>query len=254
LNNAGFSTGADGIFGSGTEGLVKDFQNKHGLQTDGVVRSDTWKALEKYKIPQAESLVLKYFWGDPNWVHNWEGHNGSAYWPGGSSGVTLDPGMDLGHANPSLIEDLYRPILTSQQYSACTRVFGIKGDAANQALKGDSTLQSIRISREQADEIFDYAAIPYWDGIVNRFNMLIYPDTLATVQTALLSLSYNRGYGNSDLEQLRSPLERKDWWEVADRIANMQQDHSLEGIRKRRRAEGELIKWELNWLDEQGYL
>lgn len=238
------------MFGSGTEDLVKDFQKKNGITADGVVQSDTWKALEKYGIPKAESPVLKYFWGDPNWVHNWEGHNGSAYWPGGSSGVTLDPGMDLGHADPSLIEDLYKPILTSDQYRACTSVFGIQGDAANKALNSNPVLQSIRISREQADEIFDYAAVPYWDGIVNRFNTLIYADTLASVQTALLSLSYNRGYNNSDLEQLRSPLERKDWWEVADRIGNMQQDHELEGIRKRRQAEGELIKWELNWLAE----
>ncbi len=253
LNKAGYSTGADGLFGSGTESLVKQFQSSQGLKADGVVNTNTWSALKRYGIPAAESETLGFFWGDPNWVHNWEGHNGSAYWPGGSSGVTLDPGMDLGHADPSLIEELYEPILTSQQFSAVRKVYGVQGDAANRALNSDPVLQSIEISRAQADEIFEYAAVPYWDGIVKRFNTLIYPDTLATVQTALLSLSYNRGYGNSDLEQLKAPLEQKDWWEVADRIGNMQQDHELEGIRKRRQAEADLIRWELNWQIEYGY-
>ncbi|MCK6619926.1 MAG: peptidoglycan-binding protein [Calditrichia bacterium] len=253
LNKAGYSTGADGLFGSGTENLVKQFQGSQGLKADGAVNTNTWSALKRYGVPPAESAILNFFWGDPNWVHNWEGHNGSAYWPGGSSGVTLDPGMDLGHADPDLIEELYEPILTSQQLSAVRKVFGIKGDAANRALQSDPVLQSIEISRAQADEIFEYAAVPYWDGIVKRFNTLIYPDTLASVQTALLSLSYNRGYGNSDLEQLKAPLEQKDWWEVADRIGNMQQDHELEGIRKRRQAEADLIRWELNWQIEYGY-
>ncbi|QHQ37171.1 peptidoglycan recognition protein family protein [Algicella marina] len=35
----------DGIFGPKTDGVVRDFQTAHGLERDGVIGKDTWKAL-----------------------------------------------------------------------------------------------------------------------------------------------------------------------------------------------------------------
>lgn len=46
LNALGFgSLAGDGIFGSGTEAAVMNFQSKGGLTADGIVGSDTWKAI-----------------------------------------------------------------------------------------------------------------------------------------------------------------------------------------------------------------
>lgn len=46
LNTKGFETGTpDGIFGSGTERAVKEFQSSAGLVADGVVGNMTWEAL-----------------------------------------------------------------------------------------------------------------------------------------------------------------------------------------------------------------
>ena len=47
LNAHGFSTGVDGVFGSGTEKCVKDFQSSNSLTADGIVGPGTWSALEK---------------------------------------------------------------------------------------------------------------------------------------------------------------------------------------------------------------
>ncbi len=80
---------------------------------------------------------------------------------------------------------------------------------------------------------------------VRRFPGLAAAEVLGSVQTALLSIGYNRGTGNRALEVLKQPIQDKDWAEVARLIGSMQQDHSLEGIRKRRRMEAELIKKEL---------
>lgn len=45
LTAKGWSTTADGIFGSGTDAQVRAFQRSRGLPDDGVVGSNTWQAL-----------------------------------------------------------------------------------------------------------------------------------------------------------------------------------------------------------------
>ena len=42
----GFVLAVDGIFGNKTEGLVKQYQQDHGLVVDGIVGSATWTSLE----------------------------------------------------------------------------------------------------------------------------------------------------------------------------------------------------------------
>lgn len=121
-------------------------------------------------------------------------------------------------------------------------MLGLKGQAAKQALAGNAVLRGIRISREQANTIFKYAAIPYWEAIAHRFPTLAEAGTPGQVQTALLSIAYNRGAGNRSLEVLETPLKSRNWWMVADIIGRMQQDHQLGGIRKRRRMEADLIR------------
>lgn len=46
LTEHGYPCSADGVFGSGTEAKVMQFQRDHGLGADGIVGSNTWKALE----------------------------------------------------------------------------------------------------------------------------------------------------------------------------------------------------------------
>lgn len=45
LNAQGYSLTADGIFGSGTESIVKSFQSAKGFTSDGIVGSGTWSKL-----------------------------------------------------------------------------------------------------------------------------------------------------------------------------------------------------------------
>ncbi len=46
LCSAGFPTSVDGVFGSGTEQQVKNFQRSQSLTADGIVGDNTWVALE----------------------------------------------------------------------------------------------------------------------------------------------------------------------------------------------------------------
>ncbi len=188
---------------------------------------------------------MNTFHGDFKWVHKWEGHLGKPYWPKGQSGVTLDPGVDLGYAEWDLVERAYGPLITAEQLESLKSVQGKRGDAAEQALQearaNGEPFTSIRISRDQGDGLFGIVAEPYWNRIARRFPALNNSDTPGSVQTALLSLAYNRGPGNRDLNQLNDPLQSGDWRTVGERISGMQQDHKLEGIRRRRREEGQLI-------------
>lgn len=184
-------------------------------------------------------LRIPDFDGDARWVHAQEGHNGSAYWPGGSSGVTLDPGFDLGAGSWSAFEEHYAPRLTAPQLDACKRVRGLQGGQAKKALTRYPALRTIRITRAVADELFPLVAAPYWAALVRRFPGLSHAP--GPVQTALLSIGYNRGSGNKDLAQLAAPIAAGQWNRVASLIHGMQQLHPLPGIRRRRRAEARLI-------------
>src|SRR5690606_6830394 len=202
LVRAGHATDTDGLFGAGTEAALKAFQLAAGLDPDGVAGDRTWQALgpfleappppepeEPPAPPGAPAAVLDGFRGDLSWVHAREGYAGKAYWPGGASGVTLDPGVDLGFAQPALVEPLYAGVLTPPQLAAVRSVYGIRGNAARAALAASPALGTIRVTRAESDRIFPFAAKPYWDAIVRRFTSLPAPDTLASVQTVMLSLS-----------------------------------------------------------------
>ncbi|MDJ0835699.1 MAG: peptidoglycan-binding protein [Acidobacteriota bacterium] len=249
----GYDLDTDGYYGNGSAAVVKKFQEKAGLGADGIVGKNTWvalkPALEKAFGTVDEAIVelMPGFHGDLDWVHLQEGYVGKTYWPGGASGVTLDPGVDLGYADHFFVEKFYKDLMGEEQWAAVLKVIGVRGDAARDALNADEVLQSIRISSEKSDEAMPYAAAPYWIKISDRFPALVDEENPApaSVQTALLSLAYNRGAGNKGLNVLGDPLAAGDWGKVADEVAAMQQDHKLEGIRKRRRWEGALIKAEL---------
>ena len=251
LKAAGHKVDADGKFGGGTEKEVIKFQEKNGLAGTGIIDKKTWGKLNPH-LPAPDPSIAKHldqFVGDPGWVHAREGHRGRPYWPGGQSGVTLDPGVDLGHIQQSLFRALYSSILSKKEITSLERFFGFKGENAKAALRLHPELKEIKIITSQAMEVFPYAAEPYWNGISRRFPVLKEKGTPGSVQTVMLSLAYNRGILNGHLDCLKSELKNKQWEEVAKTVGGMQQNHELEGIQLRRRQEGWIIKAELEFLN-----
>ena len=254
LAHAGLALKADGKFGNGTAREVKAFQAASGFEETGVVEKNTWKALAPHlevsvgDNQRAVAEHLNRFKGDLDWVHEREGHRGKPYWPGGASGVTLDPGVDLGHVPSERIESLYATILKVREIRILEKVFGIKGEDARTALNTVPRIKDIRVSRDQAYQVMPHAAKSYWDGIVRRFKATARRDTPPSVQTVMLSLAYNRGVFNRCLESLGELLQARDWHSVADAVGAMQQKHKLKGIRLRRRQEAALVRAELEFL------
>lgn len=250
LLKAGYQVDTDGFFGEGTEQVVKQFQRDKGLEVDGIVGSGTWSKLSVddsiangSHIPER---VLVGFRGDLDFIHAREGHRGYPYWPGGASGVTLDPGFDLGHVEREAFDKYYKDILSDEEMTELKKALGVKGDKAKQLLGENPHWKNIKISRSEASKIFPVAADKYWKGISKRYPALVNKDTPGSVQTAFLSLAYNRGIYNKGIDVLANPLNNKKWSDLANELASMQQDHKLEGIRVRRRMEADLIKKELS--------
>ena len=183
LVQAGYPITADGKFGGGTQREVKRFQANGGLPQTGVVDRATWRALGPHHSAavgrgQTEmATVLTGFRGDLDWIHQQEGHLGRPYWPKGQSGVTLDPGVDLGHAAPEVVDSLYGPMLTQAQMRALRQVYGLKREHARDALNRIVGIKDIRISRAQALKVMPHSAQPYWEGIIRTFRALTRRDT-----------------------------------------------------------------------------
>lgn len=176
------------------------------------------------------------FRGDLAWVHAREGHNGRPYWPKGASGITIDPGIDLGQADPDLIREVLTGRLPEEQIARLLAVRKFRGDAAARKAR---EMRDITISRELAAELMPLVAAPYWIAILARFPGLAVAPPPA--HTAMLSLAYNRGPNNKHLAPLASPIANGDWRLVGAIIKAMQQEHPLKGIRERRVLEGNLI-------------
>ena len=188
--------------------------------------------------PESSLPELANFRGDLAWLHAREGHVGQPYWPGGDSGVTLDPGVDVGHADPELVNDLYRDMITVEQAAALLGCQGVFGTDAKAKLV-EPAIAGIRVSFSQATSLMPVSAEPYWDAIRKRFPSL--DGAPPNVQTALLSIAYNRGPNNSHLHVLKESLGNRDWRAAAGVIGEMQQNHQLLGIRRRRKLEAQLI-------------
>ena len=223
--------------------FVERFQAAAGLAVDGWAGARTLAALGALvgPLPPIPVPDLPGFRGDLAWLHQWEAHKGHPYWPGkGASGVTLDPGFDLGHQTEAALRRHYG-FLGAQALDVLTDVIGLRGAAAGKAARGPE-VKAIRISKAQATAALPAIAAPYWKDITKRFPALLEESTPGQVHTAALSLAYNRGPFNPELTPLVGPIALADWPEVADTIAGMQADHHLAGIPRRRKAEAALIR------------
>lgn len=225
--------------------LIELFKMLIGLRTQKDEKEKVFDLVRDISQPPVlgheVSDKMKGFRGDLQWVHEREGHAGHPYWPGGKSGVTLDPGFDLGYHTLAEFNDAYDGFLDSDEMIMLALCIGIKGEYAQMLLEKNSALKMIKIDRSLAMHLMPVVADKYWLAIIGRFPELLRGGIPGCVHTAILSLAYNRGPHNRHLAPLADMLIEGNWAQMVEFLWNMQQDHPLNGIRKRRRMEAALI-------------
>jgi len=141
----------------------------------------------------------------------YERHYRHPTWPGGSSGVTIGIGYDLGYYTPAEFFVDWAHHLEAEEINILQRVVGLKGEAARVAT--EEVKSKISIPYTTAAQVFHESTLPQFAAMVRK----IYPGVEKLppdAQGALLSLVYNRG---ADIDPKKD--RRKEMFNIAALVA-----------------------------------
>ncbi len=200
------------------------------------------------------------FRGNLAWVHNEEGSgakfwNCSVYYPDDpyniktNSGVTVDPGVDLGHAPEYLIRNVFNYYnnaghLGIRGMARLMNAVGKRREEAVQWMKSNIHMFEgiFKVDDKDAMYVMDmYTAPAYWLPLTKHMPRLaaIKEDYMASaVHTALLSMSYNRG-AITTVNLAKSFVDVGDFGGLAFAIKMVKQ--ATQSLRDRRKREANLI-------------
>jgi len=240
-----------------TQDRIKHIQKYLNLEPDGIIGSATLTALENRlfddndNLTDAYSLIISKT-GIEQLVRH-EVVSESYYnrrlkhpiWPGGSSGVTIGIGYDLGYNTAAQIQRDWGNKIADADIVKLKKASGLKTDKAKKELRH---LKSINITFENAKTVFSQNTLPRYAAATRKTYPGIeklFPDA----QAALLSLVYNRGTSMSgskrkEMAAIKPLVLQQDYTGIAQEIKNMKRlwaDKNLAGLLKRRDDEADLV-------------
>ena len=166
-------------------------------------------------------------------------------WPGGSSGVTVGIGYDLGYSTPDQILSDWKDYLPPDVIQAMQTVAGVTGQAAFNALH--DVRGQIVVPWDAAMAVFMKHDMPKWEAIVVK----AIPGSEALPAGCfgvLTGLAYNRGASFSkegdryrEMRDIRMHVMSGEWDKVpADLISMKRLWPNVVGLRNRRQHEADL--------------
>jgi GH24 family phage-related lysozyme (muramidase) len=195
LNRNGAILDADGDFGTGTEGAVREFQTAAGLAVTGVIDAATWRALRSLPEPSPDIPTRAVAFIGREEVGSRQTYDKTCSrptWPGGASGVTIGIGYDLGYQ--STFEADWSDVLTADEIAALKPWLGVKGDRAKPA---PDTLTNIVIPWHASWMVFIRRGLPQHVTMTrDAFTGISQMPRLCF--GVLVSLVYNRGASVTD--------------------------------------------------------
>lgn len=200
------------------------------------------------------------FRGDIRWVYNEEGsgtkfYNSSMYFPDSltkpqtNSGITIDPGLDLGNAERELIYEVLNfyskeSLLTTYQGDALRHAIGLTGKDAIGWFNNNKLAFKNKFLVPDLVAMFvlvNHTAPDYWQPLTAAMPALLKmrnEKLKCAVHTALLSLSYNKG-SKAAISAAKEFAAIGSWDGLAKKIKSIRQ--RTEALKNRRRREAELI-------------
>lgn len=201
------------------------------------------------------------FEGDLRWVYNEEGsgakyYKSSVYFPDdltdpqSQSGITIDPGLDLGNADAKIINEVLKFYLTEglinpTQFNLLLKALGKRRFEAIEWLKNYRSYfkNKFLVPELTAVYVMDrYTAPSYWLLLIAQVKELLDIENSAikkAVHTALLSHAYNRGVIRT-IKLASVPVKENNWIKLAEDIENV--PSTMDGLIERRKREALLIK------------
>lgn len=249
LVELGFRVQADGDFGALTERQLRDFQKKQGLLPTGVLDARTQAELDspgnahanaletivKLRLTPGEFLnamarkdhshskpiaaLVTSDQGKQSLKASEIGPNLSVALrpscPGGSSGVTIAAGYDMGSRSPEQVEaDLKAAGVPAARAAALAEGAGA-GLTGAAATTWSDKHKELTLTKEQAEKLFERVLKDY-EGYVRAYVKI---DLLPGEFDALVSFTYNAGPGamqavaqhlnNGDVEQALHTMEQR---------------------------------------------
>lgn len=147
-------------------------------------------------------------------------------WPGGSSGVTIGVGYDLGYNSASQITKDWGNRVSKDTLDKLVSVAGYKGQNALNRLH---KLSGIKIPLDIAKQVFTLSLIKFASSSVNTFPGLdkLTPDAVG----AIISLVYNRGTAMTmsndkedsrrEMREIKKLIPTKDYEGIAKQLSSM---------------------------------
>ena len=166
-----------------------------------------------------------------------------------NSGVTIDPGIDLGSGDRKMIDEVMRfyynsGFLSDIQYSLLKTAVSKKKERAAEWIENNERYfkNKFLIPDSLAEYVFaNYSADDYWKFLTTNIPELLsmsFNHIKAAVHTSLLSLAYN--YGMSRTANLaKARIQTGQYEELAHDIKSIK--HNSKALRDRRQREGDLI-------------
>ncbi|WP_158044351.1 pesticin C-terminus-like muramidase [Skermanella pratensis] len=163
-----------------------------------------------------------------------KGVSNKPHWPGGSSGVTLGPGYDLGHRTAAqIIADLTNIGVSADAAQTLSLAAGKTGNDAKAFVQANSGAVTLTQAQEQA--LLDIALPPYEKDVKTYVKVAVNQNQF----DAMVSLDYNIGGGNFKNSSVVANINKGDFAAAAEsfKLWNKSGGQVVQGLVNRRNLE-----------------